>query len=68
MLDLIAPPTEVPEKLIEWVEDVCAGHPNKIDNFGDAVKVETDVACAEQLLNIKTVYYQHKKSGTLFFL
>ena len=63
ILDLIAPPVEVPLKFVSWVESTCEEHSPQIENLGDAVKVVTNVACAEELLNIKVVTYQHKESG-----
>jgi len=63
ILNIVAPEPEVPLKFVRWVEEECAAFPKHIENYGDAVKVTTTVACAEKLLKIKMAVYQHKKSG-----
>jgi len=63
ILDLIAPPKEIPVKFVSWVQSVCGAAVYSVENMGDAVRVVSTVDCAKTLLNIDIVIYEHIETG-----
>jgi subtilase family serine protease len=59
ILDLIAPPQEQHQAVVQWLK--MAGVQDIVDHR-DAIKVTTTVAVAENLFNAKFFVFQHKKS------
>jgi len=57
VLDIIAPPAEDAELVINWLTNQCPGD-IQISNLRDALRVQSSVACAEKMFEIELFRYQ----------
>ena len=65
ILDMISPPVEDSEMVVNWVRSTCKSGVRTLENRRDTIRVETSVACAKQLFpTIRLASFLHTRSRT----
>jgi len=65
ILDIVAPPSYVPERIIEFFQNQCPEF--GFENLKDSIKVFGPVHCAEKAFGVRIMKYVYEKSGYTVF-